>query len=482
MDRMESAKSKIVCTLGPASDTTEMVRQMADAGMDVVRLNFSHGTVADKEGLVRMVRMVDPSLAVMCDVQGPKIRIGDLYEPVMLHTGQRVTVTTRDIMGDRNCFSISHDTFHREVALGELIFINDGLVCLEVEQVDGTEVACSVVAGGMISSRKGVNLPTTDVSLSIPTAKDVADLQAIARIDPEYVALSFIKSAAEVMHIREMLAHFGNSRVKLIAKIERPQAIDDFEAILAVSDGIMVARGDLGVELPPEQLIPAQKRLIESCNRAGKPVIVATQMLESMVNAPVPTRAEVSDIFNAVCDGADALMLSAETAAGQYPLEAVRMMERVIRIAEGEVTSRDPDRYDSDSGAIPEIIGHLVHAAATELGDSGTAGAAIICLTRSGFSARMIAKYRPPLTVLGAAADMRVCRELRLVWGVEPLPVAEIDTDSRVRIRAAVVTGVDEGCLRSDDRVIVTGDLFSLPSDTNMIAITTVGQLLERPV
>ena len=482
MDKMESAKSKIVCTLGPASHTTDMVRQMADAGMDVVRLNFSHGSAEDKEALARMIRMVDPGLALLCDVQGPKIRIGDLHEPVMLHAGDRVTVTTRDILGDSNCFSISHTTFHQEVAAGELIFINDGLVCLQVESVCGTEIACSVAAGGLISSRKGVNLPTTDVSLAIPTPKDVEDLRVIARIDPEYVALSFIKSAGEVEHIRQMLAEFGNPRIRVITKIERPRALDDFEAILAVSDGIMVARGDLGVELPPEQLIPALKRLIEACNQAGKPVIVATQMLESMVSAPVPTRAEVADIFNAVCDGADALMLSAETAAGQYPLEAVRMMERVIRIAEAEVTRRDPDVYDSGSGSIPEIIGHLVHAAATELGDSGSAGAAIVCLTRSGFSARMIAKYRPPLTVLGVTADVRVCRELRLVWGVEPLQIAELETDSSERIRAAVAAGVAEGCLHADDRVIVTGDLFSLPRDTNMTAITTVAQLLERVV
>ena len=480
--RISLTKSKILCTLGPASDSPEMIEKLAATGMDCARINFSHGTDEYKSDLFRRIRETDDTIAILCDIQGPKIRIGMIQEGgVNLSTGNTLIMTSEEIVGDDRRISVLYRELPREAEKGDLIYINDGIVCVRVDGINGSEMECKILSGGNISSRKGVNLPSTEISLTVPTPKDTHDLELIAKLDPEFVAVSFVGNAGDVVKIRKMLSDFGNDTIKLISKIERPVALDNFDSILEVSDGIMVARGDLGVEIPPEEVLPAQKEMIRKCNIAGKPIIVATQMLESMVKSPVPTRAEVSDVFNAIEDGADAVMLSAETASGNFPVEAVTIMEKVIRRSESLMPLRDPDEFDSDKESITEIIGHLVYSACKEFADMGYSEGRIICLTQSSHTAKMISKYRPFLPILGITSNLRVAREMRLVWGVEPVVMEEMAESKRTLVRIKRALDV---CLRNDyiekrDKLIITGNLYNLPLRTNMVSIVTAEDVLE---
>jgi len=432
--------------------------------------------------LFNNVRNTDPRLAILCDIQGPKIRIGEVVEGgVNLQTGKKITVTTEEVIGNDNRIQINYSELPKEIKTGEKIFINDGIVCLQVDNVENTEIGCTILSGGYISSRKGVNLPSTDISLKVPTEKDLEDLELIAELDPEYVAVSFVGTAQDVEKIRHILADHGKEKIKLISKIERPVAVENFDAILKASDGIMVARGDLGVELPPEQVLPVQKEMIRKSNITGKPIIVATQMLESMVKSPVPTRAEVSDVFNAIEDGADAVMLSAETASGDFPVEAVTIMERIIRVSESLMPPRDPDEFDSDDETIAEIIGHLVFSACKEFKDMKYESGKIICLTSSGYTAEMISKYRPPLPIVGITSIPRTAKELRLVWGVEPLLIPGLKDAKKTieRIKIAVTECLDNKLVEPDEKIVVAGNFFDFPSQTNMLSIFTADDLTK---
>jgi pyruvate kinase len=467
-------KSKIICTLGPATNTAEQIKTLADVGMDCARINFSHGTLEHKADLFNIIRKEVPELSILCDIQGPKIRIGRITEGgLVLKTGNNIVVTTEDIEGDEQKITINYDKLPDDIEPGELIYINDGIVCLRVESIREKEITCTIVTGGYISSRKGVNLPKTKISLTVPTEKDLEDLKLIAELDPEFVAISFVGTAEDVNKIRETLEGFGNNQIRLISKIERPMAVKSFDGILEASDGIMVARGDLGVELEPEEVLPAQKEMIRKANIAGKPIIVATQMLESMVKAPVPTRAEVSDVFNAIEDGADAVMLSAETASGDYPKEAVTVMEKVIRSSEALIPERDPNDYDSENENIPEVIGHLVYTACKEIEDMGLTHGKIICITLTGDSARMISKYRPKLPIIGVTPRLNTARELKLQWGVEPLLLPQMNEldKTRDKIKLAVKTCLDQGFITDIEHLIIAGNFFDLPHKTNMVSI-----------
>jgi len=455
---------------------------LADCGMDCARINFSHGTKEDKEELFENIRTADARLAVLCDIQGPKIRIGRVKNGgAHMHTGNTVTVTTDDIEGDEEHVSVSYKALPDEIKTGDLIFINDGIVCLKTQSIKGCEIVCKVLAGGYISTGKGVNLPSTKISLKVPTEKDLEDLKLISELNPEYVAISFVNEAKDVRDVRTILSDNGNDDIKLVAKIERPSAVENFDSILKVSDGIMVARGDLGVELNPEQVLPVQKSMIRKCNIAGIPVIIATQMLESMVKAPVPTRAEVSDVFNAIEDGADVVMLSAETANGDYPREAVTIMERIIRESETLIPRRNSDDYDSDSGATAEIIGNLVYGACKEFKDMEYEDGKIICLTRSGYTARMISKYRPPLKIFGVTPDERTFKELKIIWGVEPVYLPQLDSAERTikRIELAVESCMKLHFIEEDEKLIIAGNFFDFPSQTNMISIFSAQDVLK---
>jgi pyruvate kinase len=390
-------------------------------------------------------------------------------------------VTTEDIEGDENKITISYSRLPQEVAPGELIFINDGIVCLKTESIQGNEIICSIMSGGYISTRKGVNLPDTDISLKVPTEKDVEDLKLIAELDPEFVAISFVGSDADVKTVRDLLSEYGNNNIRLISKIERPIAVENFDSILVASDGIMVARGDLGVGLPPEEVLPVQKQMIKKANVAGKPIIVATQMLESMVKAPVPTRAEVSDVYNAVEDGADAVMLSAETASGDFPEQAVTIMERIIKTSEAMIPPRNPDDYDSENETLAEVIGHLVYSACKEFSDRRYSKGKIICITQNGHSARMISKYRPNLPIIGITPKLNTARELKLQWGVEPLLLPDMNQldKTREKIKLAVKESLEHGFITEDEELIIAGNFFDLHNKTNMISIFSASEVLS---
>jgi len=475
-------QSKIICTLGPSCHTPEQIRRLADIGMDCTRINFSHGSAEDKKKLFDNVRKADDRLAILCDIQGPKIRIGNVESPgVHLKQDETIIVTTDQIEGNKDRVSISYEKLPEEANIGDLIYINDGLVCLKVKEIDQNNLTCDIVTGGFISTKKGVNLPSTKISLTVPTEKDVEDLKIIAKLDPEYIAVSFVNDERDILTIRQILADAGNSHIKIIAKIERPFALENFDKILAVSDGVMVARGDLGVEIPAEEVLPVQKSLIKKCNIAGKPVIVATQMLESMTHAPTPTRAEVSDVFNAIADGADAVMLSAETASGKYPEKAVTMMERIIRSAENHMPHKDPEELDSSKRTHSELIGHLVFSTCKDFSAHSTGK--IICLTRSGYSSRMISKYRPYFAIFGITDNPRYAREMRINWGVEPVVIKELEdaTSNIHRIKLSAEECYRRNFIGEDDKIIVTGNnLFNFQQETNMLCIYDLKDLLEN--
>jgi pyruvate kinase len=474
-------KSKIICTLGPASSNAEMIKSLSDHGMDCARINFSHGTLETKKELFNLIREVVPELAILCDIQGPKIRIGKVKENIVtLVAGQKFIVTTDELEGDNQRVTISYKPLPKEIKPGELIYLNDGIICLQVEEINGNDIHTKVLSGGYISSRKGVNLPTTKISLKVPTPKDIEDLKLIAQLSPEYVAVSFVSDGNDISTIRNILTTHGNENTKIIAKIERPIAVDNFEEILEQSDGIMVARGDLGVELPPEQVLPVQKKIIRQANIVGKPVIVATQMLESMVKSPVPTRAETSDVFNAIEDGADAVMLSAETASGDFPLETVKIMERIIKVSEELIPRRNPDDYDSKKGAVSEIIGHLVYEACQEISDLKYQGGKILCLTSSGYTVSLISKYRPSLPILGITPNHNTAKIMRLIWGVEPIYLPEISTKNKIisNFKLAVIECLKRNLLQQDEFLIIVGNLLNSPFHTNLLSVVTVQEIL----
>jgi pyruvate kinase len=452
-------RTKIVATLGPASENRDVISAMIRSGMDVARLNMSHGDHDFHERIFRSVRSISDTIgrdvAIMFDIQGPKIRVGPMGSPLSVKAGEMIRVLPGSGTGTGDTIYIDHERLLDDLTDGDEIFINDGTIRLTVMEKDGTSLNCRVENAGIISSHKGCNLPTSKLSLKVPTEKDEIDLDFISKMDPEFVAISFVNEAKDVERIRRFLDERGANDVKLVSKIERPSALADIDHIIAVSDAVMVARGDLGVEIPLDRVPAAQKEIIRKCNRAGKPVIVATQMLESMMTNPRPTRAEANDVFNAVLDGADAMMLSAETSTGQYPIDSVRFMDRIASTAESNMPMRDPDYYDSEKGSVTEAAGHACFTLACELKEMGKEGA-IIAITRSGFSARMISKYRPCLPILAMSPDRRTCRELNLVWGVRPVHSPEMEgEDLESRAVRAIGSALDLGFVRKDDCAIL---------------------------
>ncbi len=420
-NNQDVVKSKIVTTIGPATFSNEMLRKLADRGADVFRLNFSHATKDGDEmvELFNRIRTVCPNVGVLCDIQGPKIRVGNFEKPVVLDVGNEFKIYEDEVPGTEEQTCIKYKGFLEDVEVGDSLFVNDGLIHLKIINKNKEEgfVNTKVITSGPISSKKGVNIPSGNLSTQNPTDKDIRDLKIIAKLQPEYLAASFIANQTEVKSIRAILNNAGASRTRIISKIERPIAVQNFDEILEVSDGIMVARGDLGVEIPAEQVPIEQKRMILACNRVGKPVIVATQMLESMIKNPVPTRAEVNDVFNAVYDRSDAVMLSGETSVGDHPLKAVKYMDKIINTAENYIPDKSPDEIDSEEPDMYEAIGHAVYELAEVFHRVNFRGK-IIIFTRDGKSCRMTAKYRPLFPILAITADKTTARTLRLVWGV----------------------------------------------------------------
>lgn len=474
-------RTKIVCTIGPASESVETLAELIREGMNVARLNFSHGTHEEHAKRLENIRQAtvvsNRPVATLLDTKGPEIRLGVLKrEPILLQQGQEFTLTTEEIEGDSSRASVSYKELPRDVQPGSVIRINDGLVGLTVKEVEGTEIRCEVVNGGEIGSRKGVNVPGVVVNLPAVTGKDIADIEFAIKHGMDFIAASFVRKASDVLAIRRVLEEHG-SDIQVIAKIESHEGVNNIDEILKVADGIMVARGDLGVEIPTEEVPLVQKMLIEKCNKAGKPVVTATQMLESMVRNPRPTRAEASDVANAIFDGTDAIMLSGETAAGKYPVEAVRTMARIAARAEQALRFEEilGKKGIAPQRTVTDAISHATVTTAQDLGAS-----AIISSTKSGHTARMVSKYRPRARVIAVTPKMDVVRKLQLVWGVQPVLVAE--TEGTDEMFAASVQGaLSAGLIKAGDLVVITAGVpVGVPGTTNLLKVHVVGDVLAK--
>mmetsp|Transcript_38747 Transcript_38747/g.97602 ORF Transcript_38747/g.97602 Transcript_38747/m.97602 type:complete len:535 (-) Transcript_38747:434-2038(-) len=453
-------RTKIVCTLGPASSSPEVLAKMITAGMDVCRLNFSHGSHEGHRKMFNLVRHIsaqhEHQVSILADIQGPKIRCGKMEKPFQPAIGSTIKVTAEEVIGTPERFTITYSTIVKDLVKGDLIFVNDGVVRLRVQSKTDTDLICVVEATGTISDNKGCNIPSGQLSLSVVTEKDAEDLVLIAELAPEYLATSFVGTADDIHEVRSHLHKHGNFTTKIIAKIERPVALENIDAIIAASDGIMVARGDLGVEIPPEEVPAAQKSMVKKCNKEGRPVIVATQMLESMINTARPTRAEASDVFNAVLDGADAVMLSAESSVGNYPIESVSVMDDIVGLAEKYLAKRDPNDYDSASQGLVETMGHATKTLAEEFGDLNWDGV-ILSLTYTGVSTRMISKYRPGMNIYAVTPNLQTARELNLVWGVRSIYAPELEGENLEHLALRAISIVAEmGVVKIGDHVVVT--------------------------
>ncbi|WP_449063779.1 pyruvate kinase [Planomonospora algeriensis] len=466
-------RAKIVCTLGPATSSPERLRELIAAGMDVARFNLSHGSHELHKEVYDRVREAAAELGrgvgVLADLQGPKIRVGRFEDgPVRLGFGDVFTITTEDVPGDREQVSTTYLGLHKDVRPGDSILVDDGRVHLEVTRVEGPRVTTRVVIGGMISDNKGLNLPGVDVSAPALTDKDEADLRWALRTGFDMIALSFVRRPSDAHVVRNIMEQEA-VRLPLLAKIEKPQAVDRLPEIVEAFDGIMVARGDLGVELPLEDVPIVQKRAIELCREKARPVIVATQMLDSMMSAPRPTRAEASDVAYAVMDGADAVMLSGETSVGTYPIESVETMSRIASAAERSVLEATHSLH-----RLPETTGGAIARAAAEVG--AIVGAkALVAFTMSGETARRLARYRSPIPLLAFTSASHVRNQLALVWGVETFEVPFVHhTDDMVRqVEAALLT---QARLEKGDKVvIVAGSPPGHAGTTNALRVHTIG-------
>jgi pyruvate kinase len=466
-------RAKIVCTLGPAVATPEGISSLVEAGMDVARMNLSHGSYADHERVYEMVRAAADAagrgVGILVDLQGPKIRLGTFPDgPVVLEPGATFTITTEDVPGDLTICSTTYAGLPGDVSPGDRILVDDGKVTLEAVEVDETRVVTTVVEGGRVSDHKGLNLPGVAVSVPAMSDKDVADLRWALRLGVDLIALSFVRRADDLLDVQRIMDDEG-VRLPVLAKIEKPQAVDNLESIIDAFDGIMVARGDLGVELPLEQVPLVQKRAITLARRRAKPVIVATQMLDSMVSMTRPTRAEASDVANAVLDGADALMLSGETSVGAHPDHVVRTMATIIEHVEGEALDRLPaieDRNDSTSRAI-------TRAAVNVASDVGAV--AVVAFTETGRSARLVARYRPLMPLMAFTPNPRVRSQLALCWGVETFLVPKAtSTDDMVRMVDSALTEVGRARI-GELLVIIAGVPPGVPGTTNGMRVHRMG-------
>ncbi|TDQ48532.1 pyruvate kinase [Actinorugispora endophytica] len=471
-------RAKIVATLGPATSSPETLRKLVDAGLDVARLNLSHGTHEDHRANYENVRAAAEasgrSVGILADLQGPKIRLGTFADgPVDLHPGDEFTVTVDDIQGDRHRVSTTYKNLPGDVRPGDRVLIDDGRVVLECVKSTSTDVNTRVLIGGTVSNHKGLNLPGVSVAVPALTEKDERDLRWALEQGVDMIALSFVRSPDDAEDVHKIMDEMG-IRVPLIAKVEKPQAVERLQDIIEVFDSVMVARGDLGVELPLENVPMVQKRAVERCRDKAKPVIVATQMLESMISAPRPTRAEASDVANAVLDGADAVMLSGETSVGQYPVETVQTMARIIAAAEQESL-----RASHVLNRVPETVGGSIARAAAEVG--ATIGAkALIAFTTSGETARRLARYRSPIPLLAFSTETATRAQLSLTWGVETHLVPWVDnTDDMVRQVETEL--LDMGRYQKGDKVvIVAGSPPGSQGSTNMLRVHRIGDAITH--
>ena len=468
-------RTKIVCTIGPASRDEDVLRQMIRAGMNVARINFSHGEQVEHEKDIALIRRLaeeeDRDLAIIADLQGPKFRVGKIAnDRVTLKTGQEVILTTRPAPGSTQEVNMPHPELIHAMRAGNHIFLDDGLLEFRVESVNGDDARCTILNGGVLKSHNGVALIGGDLDMPAVTKKDRQDLAFVARQDVDFIAQSFVRTPEDILTLRGAMKDAGVS-LSIIAKIEKAEAIDNFDDILTVSDGIMVARGDLGVETPLAEVPVHQKHIISKANRAGKPVITATQMLDSMTFNPRPTRAEVSDVANAVLDGTDAVMLSRETAIGQYPVTVVKTMARITQVTEENfpyhIWAHETALLKADT--VIDSISQTAADMAEELG-----AAAIICPTRSGHTVRVVARYRPRAPIFATTPNPATLRRLALVWGVESSLIEHSSNTDDILIQS-IEKATEKLALQKGDKIIITAGVpFGSDVMTNMVQVHTI--------
>ncbi|MCK4260892.1 MAG: pyruvate kinase [Halanaerobiales bacterium] len=475
-------RTKIVCTIGPASESVELLKELIKSGMNVARLNFSHGNHEEHAKRIVNIRQaaqeLNGNIAIMLDTKGPEIRTGVLKDnKVELAKGDKIILTTEEIEGDASRVSVTYKGLPDDLSVDDSILIDDGLIELRVEKICGQEIHTVILNGGTLGSRKSINLPDVKVNLPAVTQKDLDDFQFGIQQGVDFIAASFVRKASDVLEIRKVLEE-AKSDIQIISKIENAEGVDNIDEIIEVSEGIMVARGDLGVEIPAELVPIAQKMMIRKCNKAGKPVITATQMLDSMIRNPRPTRAEANDVANAIFDGTDATMLSGETAAGSYPVEAVKMMARIAEQTESSLSFEEMlTKFEKPEATVTDAISHSTCSIALDLGAS-----AIITSTRTGYTAREVSKYRPKALIIAATPNQSVLRKLVLNFGVFPIFVPE-EKNTDEMIEASVESALKENLINEGDLVVITAGVpVGTPGTTNLLKIHIAAKVLVRGV
>lgn len=477
---MSIRKTKIICTLGPASETEEVIRELMLAGMNVARLNFSHGTYDEQRGKIDLVKKVRAELglpvALLLDTKGPEIRTRDVEGGrIELKKGQSFILTTEDILGSERKVSITYQDLVKDVEPGDAILIDDGLIELKVNQVTEKDIICTVKNGGVVSNKKGINVPGVNLNMPFVSQKDYEDILFGIEEGFDFIASSFTRSPEDILEIRKILDEKNCHHIKIIAKIENLQGVERIDEIMRVSDGIMIARGDMGVEIPLEEVPGIQKKLIQKSFETGKPVITATQMLDSMMKNPRPTRAETTDVANAIYQGTSAIMLSGETASGQYPVEALKTMVRIAIRTEEDIDydARFKHRTIKDNPDITNAVSHATCTTAVDL-----QAAAIITVTKSGRTVGMVSKYRPGCTIIGCCMDDYVCRQLNLSWGVQPILLEKEDNAEELFLHA-VEAAERAGLVSIGDLTVLTAGVpLGITGTTNLIKVQVAGRVL----
>lgn len=468
-------KTKIVCTIGPASRVYDVIEKLIRMGMNVARLNFSHGSYKEHLQVIENIRQaslkIGQPIAILQDLGGPKIRVGKIIkEPIFLKEGSSFILTNRKVAGDEQEVSLTFPSLPQKVKKGDCIFLADGTLELKVKEFTSTDIICRVVRGGKLTSHQGVNIPNISMDIPSLTEKDYQDILFGIKNKVDFIGLSFIRRAEDVLKVRKILKENKAEEISLIAKIEKKEAVDNLKEIIEASDGIMVARGDLGVEIPLENVPLVQKNIIKKCNFVGKPVITATQMLVSMMSNPRPSRAEVTDVANAILDGTDAIMLSEETAIGNFPLEAVETMNRIAISAEGAIDYEKilSERSISVKPTNADAISHATCQVALDLKVK-----AIVTFTFSGSTARMVSRYRPPVPIIAASTQDSTVKKLTLSWGVYPFKTEELaDTDDMITRSRKVA--LETGLVRPGEKIVVTAGIpFRVPGSTNLLKVET---------
>lgn len=468
-------KTKIICTLGPATDNPQILEKMILSGMNVTRFNFSHGAYEDHEKRLKEVIAVREKLnapvATLLDTKGPEVRLGDFENPdgVTINEGDKFVLTTKECLGTEKKSFVNYEGLPRDVKSGTVILINDGLISMKVDCVKGSDIHCTVIDGGLLTNHKGVNVPGVDLNMPYLSERDMNDLKFGATHDFDFIAASFIRSATDVTILRNFVDAIGWKDVKIISKIENVQGVNNIDSIIAASDGIMVVRGDMGVEIDFQRIPAIQKMIIRKVYDAGKIVVTATQMLESMINNPRPTRAEITDVANAIYDGTSAIMLSGESAVGKHPVEAVQTMTSIALTTEGDIDyKREFDNFYPESGG-KDITSAISHATVTTAHDLNAS--AIITVTKSGTTARMISKFRPQTDIVGATINQKVWRQLSLSWGVKPVLCQLKDNTDELFDHAVDVT-VKAGAAKKGDTVVITAGIpLGMSGTTNMLKV-----------